>query len=109
MRENRAKMNKVKIPFSKISIAANGNALEILNTWLPNGKVSGNEYVVLNPRRNDFKLGSFKINYKTGKWADFATDDAGGDLISLGAYIFDISQSKAAIQLAAMMEEQTWP
>ena len=37
-----------------------------------------------NPRRADRHLGSFQINVRTGKWADFATGDRGGDLISLG-------------------------
>ena len=97
---------KGKIPFKKINLDAKENALEILNAWLPNGQVAGNEYLALNPRRSDSRLGSFKINFKTGKWADFATDDAGGDLISLGAYIFDISQGMAAMRLASMLEEQ---
>jgi len=69
---------------------------DLLRQWLPNGKVVGNEYVALNPTRHDKKLGSFRINMLTGKWADFATGDKGGDLISLYAYLFDCGQLQAA-------------
>ena len=41
---------------------------------------------VLVPRRADHRKGSFKINLTTGRWSDFATGDAGGDLVSLAAY-----------------------
>ena len=69
---------------------------DLLRQWLPNGKVVGNEYVALNPKRHDRKLGSFRINMLTGRWADFATGDKGGDLISLYAYLFDCGQLQAA-------------
>ena len=32
--------------------------------------------------------GSFSVSITTGVWADFATDDRGGDLVSLYAYLF---------------------
>ena len=35
-----------------------------------------------------------------GKWADFATNDAGNDLISLYAYLNYIEQWQAAIEVA---------
>ena len=62
---------------------------------LPNGKRKSNEWVALNPKRNDKNIGSFKIILKTGFWADFATGDKGGDLISLYAYVFNCSQGEA--------------
>jgi hypothetical protein len=37
------------------------------------------EYIVLNPRRADNHLGSFSINLRTGCWADFSSNDRGGD------------------------------
>jgi hypothetical protein len=52
------------------------------------------------PRRADKSPGSFSVNLKTGKWADFAVGDKGGDLISLAAYIFNTSQADAARTLA---------
>ena len=40
-------------------------------------------------------MGSFRVNIQTGKWADFASDAKGGDLISLYAYLYQISQFDA--------------
>jgi hypothetical protein len=58
---------------------------------------------VRNPRRPDRRPGSFLINLRTGKWADFATGDKGGDPVSLAAFLFGLSQSKAAEELARML------
>jgi hypothetical protein len=69
---------------------------QILNRLVPNGKQVGSEWVCLNPTRNDRRIGSFKINTKSGKWSDFATGDAGGDMISLVAYLTGSSQLQAA-------------
>lgn len=69
---------------------------QVLGKWLPEGKCEGNEYVAFNPTRVDNRLGSFKINLKTGIWSDFSTNDKGGDLISLVAYLDNVSQSEAA-------------
>ena len=37
---------------------------------------------------------------RTGVWADFATDDKGGDIISYYAYIKGLGQIDAAKELA---------
>ena len=76
---------------------------QLLHRWLPNGRRQGSEWVALNPRRNDVRLGSFKTNLRKGKWADFATGDRGGDVISLAAYLFDLSQAEAARRIAQML------
>ena len=62
---------------------------------LPNGKLQGKEYIVRNPTRSDSKIGSFSINIITGKWADFAKDGKGNDLISLTAYVKGITPTEA--------------
>ena len=85
-----------EINFSGINRAACTHAEDLLHEWLPGGKVQGQEYVVRNPKRADNSPGSFRINMKTGKWADFATDDRGGDLVSLYAYLNDVKQDQAA-------------
>lgn len=72
---------------------------EILEHWLPDGEQRGVQYVAYNPTRNDGGLGSFQINTESGVWADFATDDKGGDLISLIAYVEGIGQSVAAVKI----------
>ena len=47
--------------------------------------------------------GSFKVNLRTGRWCDFATGDAGGDLIALAAYLFHLDQAEAARKIAAAL------
>ena len=62
----------------------------IVSKLLPNGQLEGDDWVSLNPTRNDNTLGSFKICVKGGNagiWSDFAVGDKGGDLVSLYAYI----------------------
>ena len=63
----------------------------------------GREYTARNPRRADRRPGSFRVNVNTGKWADFAMGDAGGDVVSLAAYLSGTSQVEAARALADMM------
>lgn len=73
---------------------------EILEHWLPEGEYQGREYKAHNPTRSDTHLGSFSINTLTGKWADFATGDKGGDLVSLISYIEGgIPQTASATKL----------
>ncbi|MGB9153651.1 MAG: hypothetical protein WCD70_11250 [Alphaproteobacteria bacterium] len=95
--------NKNQIDFQAINRAALGASLVILPRWLPDGKRIGNEWVAKNPRRADQHAGSFSINLATGRWADFASDARGGDIISLAAYLADVSQGEAARRVAAML------
>lgn len=74
----------------------------LVPTMLPNGVQQGRYWVALNPTRLDTKLGSFKINLDTGKWADYATGDSGGDVISLAAYLYGERQGDAAQLVASM-------
>ncbi|MGY8938161.1 MAG: hypothetical protein ACKVG6_19195 [Alphaproteobacteria bacterium] len=91
------------VNFDVINSAAIPSLPAIVGRWLPNGKRQGNEWVALNPNRADSRLGSFKINLRTGKWSDFATGDRGGDPVSLAAYLHGLSQVEAARQLAHML------
>jgi len=84
------------INFSHVNQQALTHCPNLLPRLLPQGKYQGNEYIALNPTRDDRHLGSFKINTQSGRWADFACGDSGGDLISLVAYLFDLSQGQAA-------------
>ena len=86
--------------YSEITAAALAALPGLLSRWLPDGQLIGHEWVARNPRRNDRHPGSFKINVTTGRWADFATGDAGGDPISLLAYLRSLSQRQAARLLA---------
>lgn len=96
-------MEQHRIDFARVNYAALVRLDDILHRWLPGGRVEGNEYVVLNPRRPDRRLGSFKVNLKTGKWADWSSGDKGGDPVSLAAFLFDLSQAEAARRLAEML------
>ena len=69
---------------------------------LSGGKNQGREYLPLNPRRSDNKPGSFTINRDSGAWSDFATDDKGGDLVALAAYLLGCRQIEAAERLGAV-------
>ncbi len=92
-----------RVDFGVVNRAALNDLSAILERWLPRGRVEGDEYVALNPRRADKHLGSFKINLRTGRWADFATDATGGDPVSLTAYLAGCGQAEAARRLAAML------
>lgn len=96
-------VGRKRVDFAIINDAARANLLLILKRWLPGGQKWGSEYVAFNPRRADRHLGSFRINLRTGRWADFATDDKGGDVISLAAFLFGLSQIEAARRLADML------
>lgn len=92
--------------FDRIGRRALAVLPSLVARWLPNGKRIGNEWVALNPRRADRQPGSFRINLNTGKWADFATGDRGGDAISLAAYVAGTSQTDAARALGDMLGEK---
>jgi hypothetical protein len=89
--------------FETVNRAAIAALPAILARLVPGGKRIGGEYVVLNPIRADRRLGSFKINVRTGRWADFATGDKGGDPVSLVAYLEGCSQGEAARRLGRML------
>jgi hypothetical protein len=92
-----------RLDFSAINSAALSALPSLLLRWLPEGSASGGEYTARNLRRTDRRSGSFKINMHTGRWADFATGDKGGDVVSLAAYLAGISQGEAARRLADML------
>ena len=92
------------IALALVNAAALAVLPTLLRRWLPGGRMEGHEYVALNPRRDDRHLGSFRVNMQTGRWADFALDDArGGDPISLAAYLADLSQVEAAQEISQML------
>ncbi len=84
-----------QLDFADINKAALSALPALVARWLPGGRAVGSEYIVRNPRRPDCKADSFKINLRTGRWADFASGDRGGDPISLVAYIHGMSQGDA--------------
>ena len=91
------------IDFDRINSAALQDLPRLVLRWLPNGHRSGREWVARNPRRNDRRAGSFRVNLSTGKWSDFATGDAGGDPVSLAAFLAGVGQAEAARRLSEML------
>lgn len=96
------------IDFERINGRALANARAVVRGLLPEGHLEGHEYVARNPLRPDKRPGSFKVNVCTGRWADFATGDGGGDLVSLAAFVSGLSQRRAAICLAEAMGISPW-
>lgn len=92
-------MHKPHIDIKAVNQVALNSLPGILQNLLPDGFNRGGEWVARNPTRNDRKAGSFSINIRTGRWADFATGDRGGDVVSLYAYLKHLSQYEAAKEL----------
>lgn len=89
--------------------AASLSSFDAVADWLGigGGKNQGREYLPINPTRADTKPGSFTINRDSGAWADFASGDKGGDLVSLTAYLRGLKQGEAAELLAAFLGIET--
>lgn len=94
-----------RLPFADIAAAALSRSEQLVQQWCPEGRREGHEWKALNPTRSDGSIGSFSINLNTGAWGDFADHDAaGGDLISLYAYLFcNRDQGQAARELAEIV------
>ena len=99
----RASRANQAINYQAIAAAALPHLPALCRRWLPEGRREGAEWSSRNPRRADHKRGSFKINLRTGRWADFATGDRGGDAISLTAFLHRLSQREAALELSRML------
>ena len=97
-----------RIDFERVNCSALARAVAVVRGLLPEGRIEGHEYVARNPLRPDRRLGSFKVNISTGRWADFATGDGGGDLVSLAAFVSGLPQREAAIRLAESIGVSPW-
>ena len=93
----------VHLDFIAINAAALPMLPALVARWLPDGRRRGDEWVARNPRRSDRTPGSFSVNLVTGKWADFASGDKGGDVVSLAAFLAGSGQAEAARNLADML------
>ena len=91
------------VDFRAVNQAALPLLPSLIRKWAPDGKRCGREYVAINPTRADLHPGSFSVNLVSGAWADFATGDRGGDVISLAAYVFRCRQIEAARILSTIL------
>ena len=89
------------LDFQSTNQSAIARLRELLPELLPGGHIHGNEYrcgdLAGNPGH------SFSMNLESGAWADFATEDKGGDPVSLVAAVLGISQTEAARHLIELM------
>ncbi len=95
------------VDFSSMADALLARADALVPQWLPGGTRRGDEYVC-----GDLSGGkgeSCSVNLRTGKWADFAGDQRGGDLISLYAAVRGLGNGQAARELARDLGIQPLP
>lgn len=86
------------INFAALADALLSRAGTLVPVWLPGGVQRGHEYVCGSLQGGGGT--SCCVNLTNGRWADFAADEKGGDLISLYAAINGLDNGKAAVQLA---------
>ena len=78
----------MKLDFSALAQRLLISSETLVPQWLPGGRRRGHEWVC-----GDLAGGegtSLSVNLLSGRWADFATSDRGGDLISLYAAIHEL-------------------
>ena len=88
----------VEYDFQGLAARLLSSAETLLQHWLPGGRREGREYKTASLQGGRGR--SLSVNMDTGRWADFALGDKGGDLISLFAAIQGVTQGAAARTLA---------
>ena len=94
-------LRRDNVDFDAVNRAALRYLPSLVRTWAPDGRCAAPSGLP------EIRLGrtetqaAFSVNVRTGRWADFATGDTGGDVISLAAYLFQCRQIEAARTLAA--------
>lgn len=96
-----------KLDFEGLARTLLSQCRVFLPQWLSGGKLIGVEWTCgdLSGKAGN----SLKVNVHSGKWADFASGDKGGDLISLYAAIHSIDQKKAYDILSEQFSYNTKP
>lgn len=92
-----------RAPLPPIQFAALADALlamadTLVPNWLPGGAKRGPEWVCAGLSGGEGT--SCSVNLVKGRWADFSSDERGGDLVSLYAAIHNLDMGKAAVQVA---------
>lgn len=82
-------------------------ARSLVSSWLPQGKLKGRFWTTGSVHGESGK--SLEVDLSTGIWKDYATDEKGGDLISLYAAIKGIKQSEAARALGMPITKPALP
>lgn len=93
-------IDRERLDFAEINRAVLADYPDFLQRWIPGGRFRGSEYAPINPKRQDRNPGSFQINWRTGKWSDFATGDGGTTPLSLYTYLTGLPYAEAGYRLA---------
>ena len=91
-----------RLDFTEINLRAMSRIEDLCRRWLPDGKREGREWRAGDPRCADYRPREISVNLTTGRWCTYG-GVAGGDPISLAAYLAGCRQSDAARNLASML------
>ena len=83
--------------YAQVNGAALARYPGLLQAWFPAGHLAGSEFECGNLNGSAGK--SFKVNVNTGRWADFAANESGGDPIDLYAAANHLKNGDAALAL----------
>lgn len=86
-----------RIDFQALASELLTRAGYLLPRWLPGGKFQKNEYICGGVHGEPGR--SLSVNINTGKWADFAGHEKGGDLLSLYCAIYGFKPLDGAREL----------
>jgi putative DNA primase/helicase len=93
--------NRKRPNYAAINRGALPHLAALCARWLSGGRRIGAEWVC--GSLHGEPGASCKVNLRTGRWADFATGDRGGDPVSLAAAVHRLTQAEAARRLARML------
>ena len=91
-----------RLDFTEINRRAMSHIEDLCRRWLPDGKREGREWRAADPQCADHRPRGLSVNLTTGRWCAY-DGAAGGDPISLAAYLAGCRQSEAARNLASML------
>ncbi len=94
-------MSRAPLPpinFTALADALLAQAEHLVGLWLAGGRRNGHEWVCGSLHGGEGT--SCSVNLNTGRWADFATGEQGGDLVSLYAAVHGLTMGKAAVAVA---------
>jgi putative DNA primase/helicase len=93
----------VTVDFAAIARDLLGRAEWYVEQWFPNGRRDGHEWKIGSLAGEAGR--SLSINLRTGVWKDFASDEGGGDLLSLYAKSRGLAMLAAARDLGLVRDD----
>lgn len=90
-----------KVDYTLIGRQALARARDLLPRLFPKGKFVGKEFIVGSLQGEAGR--ALSVNIDTGRWSEFSSGKAGGDLISLLAARDNMKQGEAADEIMMMM------